>query len=277
MHMPISYFATRGFLALPYPENLRLAVKTTIEQWKQFCELPSVVKSGLSYSNNSDGVGYELKNGSGRNADRKENLDVTIAGVSWLKEHTKTIKNSTVSKLIENSVELVGFLKPLVSDFAKQLEESFGMRGILNEVKQSEDSFFVRFIHYFSERRVGEEIATPHVDQSGFTLHLFETSRGLQCLTREREWVNMPVSDGETVIIPAMQMQLRSKGEVKALCHRVVATTKTAQIGRYAAVCFVQLKKTPKYDKDTHGRLQEKPPGFNYDLPYDQLVNLFKR
>lgn len=87
----------------------------------------------------------------------------------------------------------------------------------------------------------------------------------------------MPVSEGETVIIPSMQMQLRSQGEIRALCHRVIATPETSVAGRYSAVCFVQLKNTPKYDKDTHGRLQEKVPGFNYELPRDEFLKLFKK
>ncbi len=87
----------------------------------------------------------------------------------------------------------------------------------------------------------------------------------------------MHVASGETAIIPSMQMQLRSKGELRALTHRVIANPETAVNGRYSAVCFVQFKKTPKYDKDTHGRLQEKSPGFNYGLSHDDFSKLFKK
>jgi len=59
----------------------------------------------------------------------------------------------------------------------------------------------------------------------------------------------MPVSESQTVIIPGMQMQLRSSGDLRALWHRVVATPKTAELGRYSAVSFIQFKDTPKYDK----------------------------
>jgi isopenicillin N synthase-like dioxygenase len=86
----------------------------------------------------------------------------------------------------------------------------------------------------------------------------------------------MPVSEGETVIIPDMQMQLRSNGELRALCHRVVATPETAKNGRYSAVCFVQFVRTKKYDKDKGGRLQEKEPGFNYKMPPGEFEMMFK-
>lgn len=123
---------------------------------------------------------------------------------------------------------------------------------------------------------VGDETASAHVDQSAFTFHLYESDPGLQGLTfDEKKWIDIPVSAGETVIFPAMQMQLRSKGEIRALCHRVIATECTAKHGRYSAVCFVQLKRTAKYDKDRCGRLQERKPGFNYDMPNAEFSKLF--
>jgi len=57
----------------------------------------------------------------------------------------------------------------------------------------------------------------------------------------------------------------------------VVANPETSEAGRYSAVCFIQFKNTPKYDKETHGRLQEKKPGFNYDLSHEEFSKLFKK
>jgi isopenicillin N synthase-like dioxygenase len=166
-------------------------------------------------------------------------------------------------------------MQPTIIRFAEMVGDEYHLQGFADEVRVSE--FFVRFIHYFENRVVGDETATAHVDQSGFTFHLFESAPGLQCLTKEYAWIDMPVSEGETVVIPAMQLQLRSKGELEALFHRVVATEETAATGRYSAVCFVQLKNTPKYDKETHGRLQEKEPGFNYGMPSTEFAKLFKK
>jgi hypothetical protein len=39
----------------------------------------------------------------------------------------------------------------------------------------------------------------------------------------------------------------------------------------------VQLKKTPKYDKEKQGRLQEKVPGFNYAMRHQAFSELFKK
>lgn len=266
----------KGFVSFQYPSDLRGAVERTIELWKKFCDLPIEIKKGLPYSNNADGVGYELKEGVGNRADRKENFDIAILGKDWLTENAESIQNPIALEFIENTIELVGVMKPTILEFAKQIEAEFGVEGFVKEVEESEAGYFTRFIHYFGDREVGEETATAHTDQSGFTLHLFESDKGLQCLTYEDQWIDMPVSSGETVIIPSMQMQLRTKGELKALCHRVIATEETAKTGRFSAVCFVQLKNTPKYDKDKGGRLQEKEPGFNYDMPHDEFSGLFK-
>ena len=272
----ITDLKTRGFFDLEYPRDLRQAVTTAIESWKKFCDLPIPVKKGLPYSNNADGVGYELKDGIGNKADRKENFDVAIKGNQWLTDHLSEIKGQIALTFIQDATSLVSILKPSILDFARQAEKAFAIDGFVDEVDQGEDVFFVRVIHYFGDRDVGEETATAHNDQSGFTFHLFESHPGLQCLTRERKWIDMPVSKGQTVIIPSMQMQLRTKGDLKALPHRVIATPETALCGRYSAVCFVQLKNTPKYDKDRHGRLQEKEPGFNYNMNHDEFSDLFR-
>jgi isopenicillin N synthase-like dioxygenase len=268
---------SKGFTPVSYPPDLRSAVKKAIGSWKRFCDLPVTVKKGLPYSNNADGVGYELKDGTGNKGDRKENFDAALAGKEWLTKHVASIADPAALSFVKDATDLVAALKPTVVGFAQHVEKEFGIEGFAKEVEEGEDCFFVRFIHYFGDRKVGEETASAHTDQSGFTLHLFESDPGLQCFTYDGRWIDMPVSEGETVIIPSMQLQLRSGGDLKALCHRVIATRETAEKGRYSAVCFVQLKKTSKYDKDKHGRLQEKEPGFNYSLSQERFADLFKK
>lgn len=272
----INDLATIGFVTMQYPPELRAAVEKAADSWKAFCALPIETKRGLPYSNKADGVGYELKDGIGNKADRKENFDITTGGQKWLLDNADVVGNVVALRFITDAVELVRLAKPLIVDFAQQAENAFSIKDFVKEVEQSEDAYFIRFIHYFGDRKVGEETASAHTDQSGFTPHLYESAAGLQCLTHEKKWINMPVSKDETVIIPSMQMQLRSQGALKATCHRVIATAQTAKEGRYSAVCFVQLKKTPKYDKERCGRLQEKAPGFNYEVTHEQFAGLFK-
>lgn len=277
MSVSITDLKSKGFVSMSYPPKLRTAVTKAIASWKAFCTLPTETKKNLPYSNNADGVGYELKEGTGPKGDRKENFDATTGGRAWLQKHVSEIGVPEALDFVKDAVALVTAVKPTIIEFARMAEKEFGLKGFVDEVEKSEKAFFIRFIHYFGDRKTGEETASAHADQSGFTLHLFESDPGLQCLTYDKEWIDMPVSEGETVIIPSMQMQLRSEGELKALCHRVIATPETAKDGRYSAVCFVQLANTSKYDKDKHGRLQEKEPGFNYVMAFGEFSELFKK
>lgn len=242
---------------------------------EKFCALPAETKKILPCSNNAAGVGYELKEGGG--ADIKENFDVTMGGLEWLLKNAEKAENPAVTDFIHQATSLVALMKPSVLDFSRQAEKAFDLRGFADEVDRSEGEFFVRFIHYFGNRDAGDEIASPHVDQSCFTLHLYESDPGLQGLTySDRKWINMPVSSGETVIIPSMQMQLRSKGSLKALWHRVIATHHTAEHGRFSAVCFVQLVDSPTRDKEKTGRMQEWPKGSTYDSSHEEFTRFFK-
>ncbi|MEK7463925.1 MAG: 2OG-Fe(II) oxygenase family protein [Patescibacteria group bacterium] len=276
MKTPINDLKTKGFVTMKYPESLRGPVENAVKSWKRFCALPTETKKGLPYSNGGTGVGYEFKDGVGKNADRKENFDVTLAGKGWVKVNAQKIESIAALNFAVQSTDLVGLLKPLVLDFAEQVEKTYSLKGFKQEVADSESAFFVRFIHYFGERNVGDETASAHVDQSGFTLHLFESAPGLQYLDSSKVWRDASISAGETDIIPSMQLQLRSEGKLNALCHRVIATLETAIGGRYSAVCFIQLKNTPRYDKDKQGRLQEREAGFNYDMPMGEFGKLFK-
>ncbi len=272
----IEDFKTRGFVRIKYSPKIQWAIEQVAASWKVFCALPPEVKKSLPYSNNADGVGYEFKNGVGKKADRKENFDIALGGQAWLEENIEKIDDPVALQLLRDALMLVRLMKPLIVDFAMRVEQTFDIPGFAQEVAQSERGFFIRLIHYFGEREVDEETASAHTDQSGFTPHLFQDAPGLQCKTYDGPWIDMPVGDGETVIIPAMQMQLRSGGKLRALCHQVVATTETATKGRYSGVCFVQLKDTPKYDKERWGRLQEQTPGFNYDMSIEEFAQMFK-
>ncbi|MEQ1500290.1 MAG: 2OG-Fe(II) oxygenase family protein [Parcubacteria group bacterium] len=267
---------TKGYVSIDYPEEVRLAVLKAAKSWKHFCELPILIKKDLPYSNSSAGVGYELKDGSGVKGDKKENFDLALSANDWIEKNIHSIKSPEVSTFLTNSSFLVQLIRPMVFDFAKQVENEFGIEGFLEEVKNGSDVFFIRFIHYFGNREISDETASAHIDQGGFTLHLYESDPGLECLTYDKKWISMPVGDKETVIIPSAQLQLRSGGKLRALAHRVVATKKTAEDGRYSAVCFVQLKNTPKYNKEKWGRLQEMEPGFNYDLTSGDIGKYFK-
>jgi isopenicillin N synthase-like dioxygenase len=142
-------FKTTGRYVVVYPKPLREAVIAAIEEWKQFCALPLEEKKKTPYSNNAAGVGYEFKDGSGPGGDFKENMDVTTG-------------------------PFIDLIRATTLEFARKCESEFGLTGFEEEVSRS--TFFVRFIHYFGDRELGVETATAHVDQSAFTLHLYDSA-----------------------------------------------------------------------------------------------------
>jgi hypothetical protein len=151
---------------------------------------------------NTDGVGYEIKDGSGNKGDRKENFDVTTGSVAWLEKNIDEIKNPTALEFVKKATALVGLLKPSILEFAGESEKAFGLKDFEKEVEASESTFFVRFIHYFGDREINEEIASSHTDRSGFTFHLFESHEGFQCMNHDKKWINIPITEGERFIIP---------------------------------------------------------------------------
>lgn len=263
-----------GLLNVDYPDNLRDAVENAVDSWKDFCLLPREEKQAFTFleDNHGDGAGYELKEEKGAKKDLKENFHVTLFQYPRLAE----IANNRTFPFLNDAKTLLDRMEPLILQFAANVEETYRVKGLVNEVFASKPYWILRYLHYFGDQQEGCEIAAPHADKGGFTLHLYESDEGLQhyCI-RQRTWKPMPVGETQTVIIPAIQLQLLSKGELKALYHRVVATERTARIGRFSMVCFIPFQNTPMYNKKVYGSVQTHENGFNYDLPHDEFSMLF--
>lgn len=274
----IEDFKTNGLYRLKYPAELRVSVIKALESWKKFVALPNLVTDQFPYDK---GVGYEHQKGTGPTDDRKQDFHFTFDGASLLSgmvdECLDESLRSVSRGLIDAAGGLVEHLTPSVSSFAQDVETYFGLDGFRDEVLTSKGSWFVRFLYYPGDRKVGEATAVPHIDKSAFTFHLFESAPGLQGLDYDdKKWFDTPVSDTETVIFPGYQLQYVSGGKINALCHRVAANEETAQSGRYSMVVFFSLKNHPKYDKNSRGRLQDQEPGFNYGMPFEEIRGQFK-
>lgn len=263
-----------GLLNVNYPDDLRESVERAIASWKTFCQLPREEKCAFSFleDNHGDGAGYELKEESGSRKDLKENFHVTLYQYARLSE----IANKRTFPFLNDAKILLDRMEPLILEFAKIVEAEYGINGLLDEVQLSKPYWILRYLHYFGDQQEGCEIAAPHADKGGFTLHLFESDGGLEyyCI-KQRKWKAMPVEEKQTVIIPAIQLQLWSRGSLKALYHRVVATKKTARIGRFSMVCFIPFQNVPMYNKKAHGSMQIHNLGFNYDLSHKEFANFF--
>lgn len=263
-----------GFINVDYPDDLRDAVERAVASWKTFCQLPKAEKCAFTFleDNHGDGAGYELKEERGSKKDLKENFHVTLYQFARLSK----IANNRTFHFLNDAKTLLDGMEPIILNFAKIIEDEYQINGFINEVKRSKPYWILRYLHYFGNQQEGLEIAAPHADKGGFTLHLYESDEGLQyyCM-KQLSWKGMPVNEKQTVIIPAVQLQLQSKGDLKALYHRVVATEKTGQTGRFSMVCFISFENTPMYNKKMHGSLQTHDIGFNYHLSHQEFANLF--
>lgn len=267
---------TEGVAMMTYTPELKEKVRSAASLWQSFCELPLEQKQLLPANSNGAGSGYEYKDGNGHHADRKENFDVASSHQTHLKALLEQSLGDTERAFVRSALDLTKEMTPLANRFAEQAEAEFNLPGFTEKVANSSDTIFIRFLHYFGDRAESDIIAEPHTDQSGFTFHLFETDSGCQRLDYStKQWLDMPVVDGKTAVIPAMQLQYESGGELRALTHRVIATEHTKDFGRYAIVCFVRFANSPIYDKNSHGRLQEREPGFNYELSSEEFSKLF--
>jgi isopenicillin N synthase-like dioxygenase len=263
-----------GLVNVDYPDDLREAVERAVASWKEFCLLPRDEKCAFAFLEDShgDGAGYELKEEAGSKKDLKENFHVTLYQYPRLAE----IANNRTFPFLNDAKILLDRMEPLILQFAKQIEENYGVDGFVEEVAFSKPYWILRYLHYFGGQPEGSEIAAPHADKGGFTLHLYESDDGLQyyCI-KERIWKPMPVDSSQTVIIPAVQLQLASKGALKGLYHRVIATKETAQTGRFSMVCFIPLQNIRMYNKKSHGSMQVHEVAFNYSLSHQEFEKLF--
>lgn len=277
MPTAIEQLKESGLVNVNYPADARIAVENAIISWKKFCKLNAALKQQFGFVEmHTDGTGYELKEEKGSRKDLKENFQITLSDMDRLKRISNDLYEPEAIHFIDCAHELIKLIEPLVLQFAESVETKYQVQGMREEVLKAKNQWIFRYLHYFSERPIGEEIAAAHIDKAAFTLHLYESHTGLQFLNhRSRQWDEMPVLPGQTVVIPAMQLQLESQGVLKALYHRVVATEETTKTGRYSLVCFIPMLNARIYNKNAKGRTQNYEPGFNYDISHADFSELF--
>ena len=174
--LSLSDLKDEGLVRIPYPADLRsTGKKNSVRSWKAFCALDERIRSQFPYNASTNmGVGYELKKTPGANLDVKEDFHFTLGSHAWIKDTAWSLKNATMLQFVNDAEAVVNAIEPIILNFAKQAEKEFSLPGFFEDVRGSKDAWFVRFLHYFGGRKEGEEIATPHADKSGFTLHLRE-------------------------------------------------------------------------------------------------------
>ena len=261
-----------GFATIKYPPHITVLVREMMKSWQDFCALPLETKKQFLCTSEL-GTGYEFKDEIGATKDRKENFHLNIKDLPLTKEICR--KAGVDLRFADSAGRLLWSIQDTICRFARSVEDEFDLAGLTEELMASQDSWFLRLLHYPPGSPVGKVIAAHHVDKLGITMYLGETTPGVQYYNRDGQWVDMPVLTGKTIITPNMQMQLKTRGEVKALYHRAVANEESKVNGRYSMVCFADLLQTPMYDKTKHGRIQDLPLGFNQRLSHEEFAQYF--
>ncbi len=272
----IGRLQTEGFVYVQYPEALRIAVEEAVVAWKAFCALPNERKERFSYSGDVkvSGNGYELKLGGG--ADLKEDFHLRVSVTDWLQQQALEVDDTVTPAFIQKALVLNSLIASTLREFAQAVELKYQIPGFADDVMALQPTWLLRFLHYFGDREEGSEFAAAHVDKGGFTLHLYESHDGVEYLSlNTKEWKPLPLSHDKTVIFPGMGLQQRARCELRALCHRVIATAETAATGRYSAVAFIGFENARYWDKATFGRTQDREPGEFYETPFSEFDSYF--
>ena len=264
---------TDSVVMRPYSLELQHSVAAAADAWRQFIALPDAEKHLYDAADTQSSIGYEQKlSGERGSNDHKENFDYAAGSYD---EFADTTHSAVTQVFLGAAANLAALLRDEITAFGAEIEKEAGIEGMASLAARSRDNYFLRFLHY-PPSPAGAVIGEAHTDHSGFTFHLYESTDGCRALSPgSRKWHPLPVSDSEMVAFAGMQLQLASHGRIKALCHDIRANQVASQQGRIAIVCFTALADVARYDRNTHGRLQEKTPGFNYDMSHSEFTKLF--
>ena len=265
----------KRYATINYPNELKQTMGKAAQAWKDFCAIPNNLKEQLEFSNYG---GYELKQDP-RKADLKENMHYGLNARGKFEAYAHSLDSdedrATVLGLIDHTDQVIEMVKPLIKDFICEVEEKIGIKDMAKSILESREHWLVRYLHYFPTDDLNRHAAAPHCDIGGFTLHLFQDHHGLEYLDSNRDWRDLPLEEGFTSILPGIQMQHVSNNQITSTCHRVVPTEESAKTGRYSAVLFIDWPGRANWNKQEHGRLQNREPGFNYDMSFEELDSLF--
>ena len=267
----IKTIETNGFIEIDYPDRLKKVIIRSFVNWKNFCALSKEIKEKFIFEKNG---GYE-KRIKKNNYDNKETFHTSIPGIKRF-DRMKLLKNQTACLFLSDASTILKEVLPILENFTKQVEETFIIKKILSDIKKYPDCLSIRYIHYLPGNNISDIIGQPHVDKGGFTLHLFEDCDGVEYLWKNL-WYPFPLNKNKTVLFGGLQLQLITKNSVKALCHRILATKKSTESGRYSIVLFTNFPSKPYYNKSVYGRSQNFPAGFNYTISFSEFAKMFTR
>lgn len=275
--LSLSTMRTEGFAELDYPAELEQAIAVAVAAWKGFLALPDNVKKRFGYlpDTGNSGAGYEFPDPTKK--DYKHVFHSKLKDRAWLFDQAKFVGRDEAKVLVATSLAAIERLKPFVAEFCGHLEREFDLGPFREDFLADTEECILRHLFYPpGVREVGDLIAKRHVDKGGFTLHNWESHRGVERLTLDtREWVSFPTRKGKAVMFGSFRLQQRSRNVLKGLDHRVVLMPEAVLTGRHSTVFFANFRNSPYFDKRKFGPMQDLPEGFTYDLTLKELDEFF--
>lgn len=254
---------TKGYETLPYDPDTQQLVKNLAQAWKSFLDQPLEEKMKLAYSNNT---GYENKGPEAR--DYKEDFHVT------LQYPVSAIPGiSSVSIEFLKAAHAVLCNQNLVRSLAELLTESSDFDFVKAMIENS-SSWIVRCLYYPPQEK--EIIAAEHPDKGPATIHVYDSTPGLQGWINGK-WEYMVFDHtSEAVGYPGLLGQFHSKCTVKALPHRVISTSTSRKEGRISIVIFVDFPGKVIYNKAKFGPTQDVfKEGSNTVMNFEEFSQYF--
>ena len=264
--MSIEQIKTSGYAELTCPASLTDVALQAMEKWQRVFALQPHLKEKTRSARN---VGLVTPN----------TYHFTYGELALLHELALRLDGHPrrmVFELIEASEALWKGLAPLVLGYAQTIEREASLRRFVEEVEWGKNSWIIEYRFDEPNGEVDGVLRLPKVASQGLAIHVTETDAGLQHLGLNARWQDTLTPNGNLIITPGLQLQHRTKGEVRGLCERAVSTEKSAFLGRHTITCLIPLRMSPSFDEVRAGKqLTDHDEGFNYTMPYGEFANLF--
>ena len=246
-----------------YPPELTEALRL-VGFWRDFCGLPQESKMAFAYPNHQVGVkdpGYkERERAKGR--EDKWYFHYTGQNDEMLAAYQlaeRVNQDPLLRSFFQFIKEVYAHAQGLALDIARQMDAV--VPGLEQEITAGKNEMVLRLLYYRPLQPQDMSLADPHIDRSGFTLHLYESHPGLELLDWQGNWQPAPMGAGHTIVFGAWQLQQKSNQSLPATWHRVRRLPGVNDVTpRISLVFFVPFVQTPSYPKDD--RFQSLVPGY---------------
>ncbi len=258
-----------GYATVSYPTNVKIAVNKVNSAWKSFCAQSPAHKGLITFDHTG---GYENKNKreDPNLRENKENFHITLKYTFPLSVNPSP-EDIALLKAVH---ELLVIIEPWLKEIDRILSICSGVDFSMYNADNV--GRVLRLIHCYAQDV--EILAPDHPDKGGHTLHLNESTSGLQGYWGNR-WNNIDFSPNETVFFPGLLGQHLSNCKLKALTHRVVSNEESRKNGRYSMVLFNDYPNYPfKYGVTGKGYIPTQEmftPGSHYNMSFDEFNHFF--